>query len=135
MPDSLGCAPTMADWMGKDSYLEFLRKEAKDREIKIPAKSTLRIYGLNERAWLILFREQEWKCPICQKTNAHWNIDHQHISGWKKMPPETRVLFVRGILCWSCNKNDAPSNLSAEKAYRLADYIQKYETRRKKAGI
>lgn len=124
----------MSKSAGKDSYLEFLREEAVNREIKVPSRSTLKIYGLSERTWLILFREQCWECPICRKTQAHWNIDHQHISGWKKMPPATRATFVRGILCWSCNKNDAPSNLSSEKAYRLADYLRKYEVRRSKNG-
>lgn len=117
---------------GKDSYLEFLRQEAQGRDIKIPAKSTLRIYGLTERDWLILFREQGWRCPICQVEKAHWNIDHQHVSGWKRMPPKVRATFVRGILCWSDNKNNAPSNLSGEKARRLADYLDAYEARRRK---
>lgn len=120
--------------MGKDTYLDFLRKEAKDKDIKIPSRSTLRIYGLTDRDWLILFREQEWRCPLCLIPKAHWNIDHQHVPGWKKMPPATRKIFVRGILCWRCNKNSAPSNLAAEMAHRLAAYLTAYETRKKKAG-
>jgi hypothetical protein len=31
------------------------------------------------------------------------HTDHQHVRNWKKMPPEKRKLYVRGILCWPCN--------------------------------
>lgn len=46
------------------------------------------------------------------------------------MDAKKRASYVRGILCWLCNKNDAPSNLSAAKAQRLSEYIAAYESRR-----
>lgn len=118
--------------MGKiDSYLEFLLKEAQERHIKIPTRRTLAIYGLSDREWLILLHKQRWGCGICGKENALWNIDHQHVHGWKRMAPRTRVKFVRGILCWKCNKHSAPSNMTSDEAFRLAEYLQAYESRRR----
>lgn len=115
-----------------DSYWEFLRTEAAAHDIRIPTARTLAQYGLTERAWLVIFHGQQWECPICCAKAAHWNIDHQHVPGWKKMKAKERVKFVRGILCWRCNKNNAPSNLSAAEAFRLAQYLQSYESRRDK---
>lgn len=113
-----------------DSYLEFLEKEAAAKGIAPPTKRTLNKYGLNRRAWLVLMHEQEWKCPICLTPKALWNIDHQHVAGWNKMTLKEKVRYVRGILCWMCNKNNAPSNLTAVQASRLASYLGKYEHRR-----
>lgn len=114
-----------------DSYLAFLQKEAKTRGIKPPVRRTLNVYGLTERSWLQLFHEQNWECGICRKTKAHWNCDHQHVPGWKRMSAKDRVKYVRGILCWHCNKNNAPSNMSSEDASRFAAYLLAYEKRLK----
>lgn len=108
-----------------------LAEEARRRGVRIPVKRTLAIYGLTVEAWLGIMQRQGWKCPICLKTEALWNLDHQHVPGWKKMPPEQRAKYVRGILCWYDNKRHAPSNMSAADAKRLAAYLEKYEARRK----
>lgn len=113
-----------------DSYKEFLLKHAKERDIKVPTKRTLTIYGLTDRDWLSLFHKQDWKCGVCGTEKAHWNTDHQHVPGFKRMAPRTRATFVRGILCWKCNKSNAPSNISGKHAQALADYIREYEHRR-----
>lgn len=105
---------------------------ASERGIRIPVRKTLAIYGLDARLWLEMFQSQEWKCPVCLRSSSHWNIDHQHVIGWKRMPPEVRRTYVRGILCWLCNKDYAPSNMTSAEAFRLAKYLADYEERRRK---
>lgn len=107
-----------------------LIKEAQDRGIKIPQKRTLARYGLTPEAWVLILKGQHWKCAVCNKEDALWNIDHQHIPGWKKMPPEERIVYVRGILCAYCNYRVVPSMLSASDAKRMAKYLAAYERRR-----
>lgn len=106
------------------------RAAAEKHGIKVPTKRTLSIYGLSESEWVKLIADQGWKCAICHKSSATWNTDHEHVFGWRKMPAKTRKIYVRGILCWLCNKNIVPSNFSAERATRMAKYLRDYEERR-----
>lgn len=110
--------------------LEQLRAEALGRGIQAPLSRTLKIYGIDELIWLRLIASQDWKCAVCNKSKATWNTDHEHVPGWKKLPPEERARYVRGILCWHCNRHVVNSNLSAADGHRLAAYLDRYEARR-----
>ena len=110
--------------------MKHLLKEAKARGIRVPQNRTLVKYGLTQEMWLSIMARQGWMCPICHKTEALWNTDHQHVPGWVKMSAQERARHVRGILCWYCNKKHAPSNMSAEHARRLASYLEIYENLR-----
>ena len=109
-----------------------LAKEAERRGIRIPLPRTLSKYGMTASDWLAIMHRQDWKCPICTMSNTInvWNIDHQHVPGWNKMIASERKRYVRGVLCWRCNKKSAPSNLSAADARRLAAYLEIYENLR-----
>lgn len=107
-----------------------LLQEATSRGITPPIKRTLSQYGMVEDDWLQLMAEQNWKCPICDKTKATWNIDHEHIPGWKKMAPQMRRRFVRGILCFYCNKYLVQSRVRTEVAQKITDYLGAYDARR-----
>lgn len=107
-----------------------LRSEAESRGIRIPVAKTLRIYGITENEWIKLLKSQDWKCAVCRREKATWNTDHEHIPGWKKLTPNQRRIYVRGILCWYCNRHVVDSNLSVESARRLTEYLEKYESRR-----
>ena len=107
-----------------------LKEEALALGIKAPSQRALDNYGLTADEWLALLKEQDWKCPICEKTERLWNTDHDHAPGWKKMPPEERKTYVRGVLCWYCNHRRVDSRMTAAEAFRIARYLERYEKRR-----
>lgn len=111
-----------------------LVQEAENRGIRVPSKSTLAKYGLQQWEWCKLLKDQGWVCPICEKAKATWNTDHEHVPGWHKKPPQERKRYVRGVLCWHCNKYGVPSNLSAAHGQNVADYLLEYERRRDGQG-
>lgn len=97
-------------------------------------------------------------CPICLRSfDPKWKqqsiIDHEHVKGWnahtraiitmtdgkkvkgkkvRVMPPEERKKYVRGIICWLCNKNILTREVTLEKARRVVTYLEKYESRKAK---
>lgn len=111
-----------------------LQREAKRRGIRPPLPATLRRYGLTADEWLGLLAAQGWKCTPCGRKAGGallLNTDHEHVPGWKKLPPEERKRFVRGVLCARCNwrvvMDPTPPALYVE---RLAGYLHAYEARR-----
>jgi hypothetical protein len=57
-------------------------------------------------------------------------IDHEHVRGWKKMPPEQRKLYVRGLTCWYCNSTYLGRGLTVAKAEGVVRYLKAYAARR-----
>ena len=107
-----------------------LERAAQRRGVKAPTAATLRRYGLTVDDWLRLLKAQGWKCAVCERRVATWNTDHEHVPGWKKMPPDERARYVRGVLCAFCNYRLVPSRLPARAADRIARYLRAYESRR-----
>jgi DNA-directed RNA polymerase subunit RPC12/RpoP len=109
-----------------------LTMEAFRRGISTPAPRTLARYGMTVEDWLELLAEQDWMCPICDKTGPEvkWNIDHEHARGWEKMSDKEKREYTRGILCAYCNHRRVHSTISAKIAQRIADYIRRYEERK-----
>lgn len=104
--------------------------EANRRGVRIPAVKTLARYGLTLDDWLTLLEDQGWVCPVCMKPALHWNTDHEHVPGWKLMPPEQRRRYVRGVLCVRCNYRLVHSTANAATVSRVAHYLWQYEQRR-----
>jgi hypothetical protein len=55
-------------------------------------------YGVTQEEYLLLLKEQDFKCAICKTEepggrHSNWHIDHNH---------NTDV--VRGLLCHNCNR-------------------------------
>lgn len=102
-----------------------------------PAKSTLKRYGLTEAEFDAILDRQGGVCPICgrvpgrsKKTGRiRWATDHDHVRGWKDMPPEKRKHYVRGITCWVCNRWYLSRGITAEKAANIAKYLIDYANR------
>lgn len=114
------------------SHAELLRRAEENGLDRIPRQSTLNIYGLTEYEWLHLLNAQGWVCGCCGKGRggAPWNTDHHHVKGWKKLPKEEKKKYVRGILCWRCNKIVVGSRLTAAESGRITAYLRKYEARK-----
>lgn len=106
-----------------------LLKEAAAHGVRTPTQKTLDVYGLTAYEWLALLKAQGWACPICLKPHRTWNTDHDHVPGWKKMPPEERKRHVRGVLCWYCNHRVVKDTRDAAQAQRVANYLKAHERR------
>lgn len=95
-----------------------------------PTKATLSRYGLTVDEWQAMYDRQAGRCPVCNRDVDKLVIDHEHIRGWKSLPPEQRKLYVRGLLCVRDNWRFLPTGLTGEIAGRIHTYLSQYEGRR-----
>lgn len=97
-----------------------------------PRPTTLKKYGLSLEDFIELANLQGNVCPICKRVLEKPVIDHFHARGWKKMRPERRKLYVRGICCNYCNRRRIAKGMSLDIAQNIVDYLQRYEARKPK---
>ncbi len=97
----------------------------------VPSKATLQKYGLSAGEWLLILQRQGWVCAVCgkQPTTGKFNIDHDHVPGWKKMTAAVRSLHVRGLLCFFCNKYYVGRCITVAKAEAVVKYLQQHAQR------
>lgn len=100
--------------------------------ILTPTKTTLKKYGLSEQEWKAYLDFQGGVCAVCKKepTKGRLCIDHEHVKLWKKMPPDQRKQFVRGLLCWVCNSHYLFRGITIERSQNVTLYLQQYAARR-----
>jgi hypothetical protein len=96
---------------------------------KIPSKKTLDKYGLSEEEWVAILEKQNFKCPICEKepSSGIFRTDHYHVPKWKSMPSEQRKKYVRGLLCYFCNRYYVGRSITIEKAENVVKYLSAFE--------
>lgn len=102
--------------------------------IAYPSPGTLNKYGLTLDDFKRIIEAQGGVCPICQKVpnpskrdgKIRWVIDHQHVKGWKNMPPEKRRLYVRGVCCWYDNRYFLSKGITPEKARNMIEYLTRF---------
>ena len=82
-------------------------------------------------AYRMMYEAQGGICPICEKKpkNDNFRIDHEHVKGWKKMPPEKRKLYVRGLVCMFCNRYYLAKAINQSKARNIIRFLDNYELR------
>lgn len=115
--------------------------------LKIPTKATLKKYGLTYDDWARL-SGQSWvldsgvsnyrytrvggSCAVCGNLpkSGILHIDHEHVKGWKKMPPSERKKYVRGLLCYTCNRFHLSRGMDKNKALNISRYLEDYESRK-----
>ena len=98
----------------------------------IPADATLKKYGLSFGEWLDLYNRQGGKCGICRRdfqAGRRINVDHEHVKGWKHMPPEERKQHVRGLLCYTCNRFMLMKGVSSDRLFQAWQYMRNWEVR------
>jgi hypothetical protein len=102
-----------------------------------PTEATLKKYGLSEVEWKAILDRQGGVCAVCRNEpkKGRLCIDHEHVKGWKKLPPEQRKLYVRGLLCWFCNHYYLSRAITVAKAYYVVDYLERYENSKVDLGI
>lgn len=60
-------------------------------------------YGITYIDYCMLLASQGSVCAICKQAHPRMCVDHIHVLGFKKMLPEEKRKYVRGILCFMCN--------------------------------
>jgi hypothetical protein len=99
-----------------------------------PRPETLAKYGLTLGHWQLLLQAQGGVCAICGKLpkSGRFNVDHHHPSGgkWKTWPPERRRQYVRGLLCFLCNKHCVGRGVTVERLRAGAAYLERWAVRR-----
>jgi len=100
--------------------------------IKQPTALTLKKYGLDAHEWAAFLLDQGEACGACGEVpvSKRLFIDHEHVKGWKAMPPEQRKLYVRGLLCYMCNKYRLARGATVARLLGAAMYLQAYHQRR-----
>lgn len=63
-------------------------------------------FGITEKEYQKIFKSQNGKCFICEfpPTVRRLAVDHIHVKGYAKLPTEEKKKYVRGLLCYTCNK-------------------------------
>ena len=100
--------------------------------LKVPSATTLKKYGLTADDWQALAEKQAGACFVCQKvpSSGRLCVDHEHVRAYKKLPPEVRKLYVRGLLCFFCNLHYCGRAITVKKSLRVTEYLQAYAARR-----
>lgn len=104
--------------------------------VKLPSDKTLATYGLDMGEWMgylgIRGANDVAVCRICERVQEQFVVDHQHVRGWKTMPPEQRKLYVRGVICRGCNYFVLTRQVNALEHENAGKYLREFERRRPK---
>jgi hypothetical protein len=96
--------------------------------IREPSAATLKKYGMTLETWASIVQRQGHACAICVQvpSSGRLCIDHDHVKGWKKMPPAKRRVYVRGVVCWRCNHYYLGRGISIARARNVVSYLEAY---------
>jgi hypothetical protein len=100
--------------------------------IQYPSTVTLKKYGLTLEEWLELYTREHGECHLCHRVfepGKRINVDHVHVRGWKDMPPEKRKTFIRGLLCYRCNRFVTMRGVTTELLIQGYHYLRNFEVR------
>lgn len=97
------------------------------QEIRPPSIKTLCRYGLSMADWLAM-AGLFGICHVCKRrpSSGRLVVDHEHVKGFKKLPPEQRKTYVRGLTCWNCNYRFLAKGMSLAVAQNLVNYFLRY---------
>ena len=105
--------------------------------LSVPKSNTLKKYGLSEAEWRAMADEQGEACYVCRlkPMKGRLCIDHFHAPKWKKLPPEIRKAYTRGLLCFFCNTRYLGRGITVERAKNVVTYLERFEEKLKKLGL
>lgn len=95
--------------------------------IRLPTSATLKKYGLSADDYVSIWERQKGECPICERKfdeKVRAVIDHLHVPRYKKMSPDRRKKFVRGLVCIYDNRRMLPKGMTLQKAKNIVLYLQ-----------
>ena len=101
-----------------------------------PTAPTLKKHGLTLELWQELLGVQGGACGACGKVpkSNKLNIDHEHVRGYYSMEPELRRTFIRGLVCYMCNKFRLARGSTAENLLHASMYLRDYAERKANAA-
>lgn len=104
--------------------------QAVEMGIVLPSQATLDKYGIDLKEWLGYI--PKGVCPITgiMPGSGRFVVDHDHVRNWAKLPPEKRRLYVRGVTSVVANHYCLTRYMTADRARRIAVYLDKYAKRR-----
>jgi hypothetical protein len=92
------------------------------------------LYGVTKEWYQATLKSQEHACAVCKTDTpggrGEWHIDHEHVKGWKEMQPAERMLYVRGLLCYSCNHALGLFKESVKSLESAVVYLNKHSLRK-----
>ena len=97
--------------------------------MKPPTPATLKKYGLTIGEWMTMWHKHNGNCHVCLKPSKRLNIEHEHVKGWKKMPPDERKKYVRGLACYICNNRILTKGVTLERLRNAVKYLEEYESK------
>lgn len=99
--------------------------------VKDPKPETLAKYGLSVEEFRALCESQGSVCAVCGKLpkTGRLCIDHEHVVRWKHLKPEARKTYVRGLLCFFCNRYYVGRSITIQKARNVVRYLEEHERR------
>ncbi len=86
-------------------------------------------YGLTLDGFLDLVEAQNGQCAICSTTSPgrghqFFSVDHEHVEGFRSLPPAQKLLHIRGLLCHRCNVGLGMVRDSVEVVRSLIRYLE-----------
>lgn len=79
------------------------KQTPEETKLKQKAQRLYKTYGLTFKDYNEILIEQNFSCAVCKKVHPRMCVDHVHVLGFKKMLPEEKRKYVRGICCFMCN--------------------------------
>lgn len=69
-------------------------------------KYYIKRYGITVRDKELMLEKQKYCCACCEKPfgGKKAYVDHEHCLGYSRLPPEEKRNYIRGLLCYICNK-------------------------------
>ncbi len=88
-------------------------------------------YGITVETYEEMLSAQEGVCALCSRPpkTKRLAVDHLHIPGYKKMLPDEKKKYVRGLLCSQCNQFLIGKN-TLDSARKVVYYLEKFEERK-----
>lgn len=66
-------------------------------------KRLYKTYGITLEDFNTILNDQKGGCAVCGRSEGRLCVDHIHILGFKKLQPEDKRKFIRGVVCFYCN--------------------------------
>lgn len=74
-----------------------------EQKLKAKDKRLYATYGITLKEWEEMFKKQGECCAVCKGRYPRMCVDHLHQKGFKRMSPEEKRKYIRGICCFLCN--------------------------------
>jgi Recombination endonuclease VII len=112
-----------------------LKNQKEELKRKEKNKRLYKMYGITIEQWEDKFKEQGKICACCKTLpgTGRLNVDHIHIKGFKKMSPEEKVKYIRGLCCFMCNtafkavEKTSSGKRNREMLNGINEYFKKYK--------